>query len=145
MTVETGKIPRPPRSESEPKNRKPPGDENTAAQDRDTGARGPAAGRASSVRQPSPGTKAGRADARIRDALANLYGTLGLSVGGIGQMHGNPDLVAAGVNITVQSEPVIDTWMELGEEIPAVRKALESMLTSSAIATLAMGHIGMIA
>jgi hypothetical protein len=60
-------------------------------------------------------------------------------------MHNNPAMVAAGVNITAQAESVSDTWLELGRQVPAVRRMLESMLTGSAYATLVMGHIAMLA
>lgn len=84
-------------------------------------------------------------DAQIKESLLNLYGTIGLATVGIGQVNENPALVAAGVNVTVQAPDLCDTWIEVGNQVPAIRKWLESMLTGTAIATLAMQHLGLVA
>lgn len=141
--METVNVKRPPRNESPPRRNQ----DSRPAQDAPSrgGDRGADGGSIPRPRHSSPNTKSARLDAQIKDSLTNLYGTIGLALGGIGQMHGDVGMVMAGVNITVQAEPTADLWLELGQQVPAVRRGLESMLTGSAIATLAMAHVAMAA
>lgn len=136
---------RPPRGEQSPRAKREKHSDSAQdapSRDRDTGSAGGSIPRS---RQSVPNTKAARLDAQIKDSLVNLYGTIGLAIGGVGQTQGNAGLVAAGVNITLHAPDTADVWLELGQQIPAVRRALESMLTGSAIATLAMSHVAMVA
>jgi hypothetical protein len=145
--AETVNIPprgrRPDKEESSPKNRTRAKDsepaQDAASRERNTGTG------ATERSRPSPNTKAGRADAQIKESLVNLYGTVGLAIGGVGQVNQNPAMVAAGVNITVQASTLADTWLEVGTQVPSVRKFLESMLVGSAVATIAMQHVGIVA
>jgi hypothetical protein len=145
--AETVNIPprgrRPDREETPPKNRSRAKDsepvQDAASRERNTGTGGTARSR------PSPTTKAGRADAQIKESLVNLYGTVGLAVNGIGTINQNPAMVAAGVNIVVQAPTLADTWLEVGTQVPTVRRFLESMLVGSAVATIAMQHVGIVA
>jgi hypothetical protein len=136
---------RPDREETPPKNRSRAKDSEPDAQDaasrreRNTGTG------AAERSRPSPNTKAGRADAQIKESLVNLYGTVGLAVNGVGTINQNPAMVAAGVNIVVQAPTLADTWLEVGTQVPTVRRFLESMLVGSAVATIAMQHVGIVA
>jgi hypothetical protein len=144
--AETVNIPprgrRPDKEESPPRNRTRAKD---SAPAQDAASRGRDTTGAAERPRPSPNTKAGRADAQIKESLINLYGTVGLAVNGIGTVNQSPAMVAAGVNIAVQAPTLADTWLEVGTQVPAVRKFLESMLVGSAVATLAMQHVGVVA
>src|SRR5262245_31793848 len=91
---------RPKRGESDPRNKSPRSAQDAPSRSEDGGSAGGSIPRS---RPSVPNTKAARLDAQIKDSLVNLYGTIGMAVGGIGTMHGNAGMVAAGVNVTLHA------------------------------------------
>lgn len=83
-----------------------------------------------------------RDDTLILESLTGMYGMVGAGVAGIGQIQGNAGLVAAGVNVTLQGETLAQQWLDLGEQVPAVRSALEGMLKGGAVSVVIMGNAG---
>jgi hypothetical protein len=82
------------------------------------------------------------ADRRILESLTGMYGMVGAGIAGVGQVQGNAGLLAAGINVTVQGETLAGQWLDLAEEVPAVRRALEGMLKGGAVSVVVMGNAG---
>jgi hypothetical protein len=130
---------RPPRDERSPRADEPPRDDATSRRG-DGGAAQGGTGSGSSSR-PRPRRRP-KDDTLIVESLTGLYGMVGAGIAGTGQIQGNAGLVAAGVNVTLQGEMLAEQWLALGEQVPAVRRALEGMLQTGAVSVVVMGNIG---
>lgn len=129
---------RPAREERTPRT-KPPGDDATSRRrERDKGAASDA-----TPRPRRKGTKP-TADERIKESLTGMYAMIGSGMSGIGAVQQNAGLYAAGVNVAMQAEGIADNWLDAANEIPAVRRGLESMLKGGAVTVLVMSHVGLI-
>jgi hypothetical protein len=84
------------------------------------------------------------ADARIKESLTGMYAMIGSGMSGIGAVQQNAGLYAAGVNVATQAEVIADNWIDCANEIPAVRRGLESMLKGGAVTVLVMSHVGLV-
>jgi hypothetical protein len=137
-TIPTPGANRPPRDEHKPRSAsKPPRDDATSQ--RGGGDKGGAARTAS----PRP-RRRGKDDALIIESLTGMYGMVGAGIAGVGQVQGNAGLVAAGVNVTVQGESLAQQWLDLADQVPAVRRSLEAMLKGGAVSVVIMGNAGVI-
>lgn len=129
---------RPPREERKPRSAQPPRDAATSRSgDGDQRAAAP---------DPTPPRRRRRssADARIKESLTGMYAMIGSGMSGIGAVQGNAGLYAAGVNVAVQGEGIAEQWLDLADEVPAVRRGLESMLKGGAITVVIMSHVGLV-
>jgi hypothetical protein len=84
------------------------------------------------------------ADTRIRESLTGMYAMIGSGMSGIAAVQQNAGLYAAGVNVATQAEVIADNWIDCANEIPAVRRGLESMLKGGAVTVLVMSHVGIV-
>lgn len=128
---------RPPRGERKPSAKRPPRRDTATSRDGEGDTGGTGATRSSRPR--SRGN-----DKLILESLTGLYGMVGAGIAGVGQVQGNAGLIAAGVNVTIQGEDLAQQWVALGDQVPAVRRALEGMLQTGAMSVVVMGNIGVI-
>jgi hypothetical protein len=129
---------RPPRGERKPSAKQRPPRRDTATSrdgDGDTGGTG-------ATRSSRPRSRGN--DKLILESLTGLYGMIGAGLAGVGQVQGNAGLLAAGVNVTIQGEELAQQWVALGDQVPAVRRALEGMLQTGAVSVVVMGNIGIV-
>lgn len=71
----------------------------------------------------------------LQKGVADTYTTIGVA------LSFSPSLAPAGQAMAQQSQQAAEAWIELAETNLAVRRALESMLTTSAWSKLAMAHV----
>jgi hypothetical protein len=93
---------------------------------------------------PEPKVRSKR-DRDLIAALAQFYGMVGIGLTAAGQGINNPGLAVAGVNVASRGEVTAEAWVDLAENNPAIRKALEGFLAGSAWATVIGGHVMMAA
>jgi hypothetical protein len=120
---------RPPRGERKPSAKQRPPRRDTATSrdgDGDTGGTG-------ATRSSRPRSRGN--DKLILESLTGLYGMIGAGLAGVGQVQGNAGLLAAGVNVTIQGEELAQQWVALGDQVPAVRRA---------VSVVVMGNIGIV-
>jgi hypothetical protein len=133
---------RPPRGETPPRT-KPPRDDATSRRGQGDTGMPPRDGSAQSSAPTRPRRRT-KDDTLILESLTGMYGMIGAGIAGVGQVQGNAGLVAAGINITVQGETLAQQWLDLGAQVPAVRRAMESMIRGGAVSVVVMGNAGIV-
>ena len=81
--------------------------------------------------------RTGPTDAQLRDAVAGMYAATGIGVAFLDQ--------EVGQTVAACGQAAADAWVHLGQQNPAVRRALVSLTTAGAAGELIAAHMPLLA
>lgn len=84
-------------------------------------------------------------DKKLHASLTRFYAMVGMGVTSAGMARQDLGLATAGVNITSMAEETANSYLELAQQSPRMRKALQGFVQGSAAAALIGSHIAMAA
>lgn len=93
----------------------------------------------------TPEPKMSADDKKLHASLTRMYTMVGVAVTGMGMARSDIGLATAGVNITSMAEDTSSSWIELAQQNPKVRRALNGLVTGSAAANVIGSNVAMIA
>jgi hypothetical protein len=84
-------------------------------------------------------------DKKLHASLVRMYSMMGVGMTGFGQARGDIGLATAGVNVMSNASETADAWIELAQQNPRVRQALNGLVTGGAMANLIGSHVAIVA
>ena len=64
---------------------------------------------------------------KLHGSLVRFHAMIGMGVQQVGRARRDPNMAVAGVNIVAMASDTADSWMELAQQNPAVKKALSGL------------------
>ena len=80
---------------------------------------------------------------KLHGSLVRFHAMIGMGVQQVGRARRDPNMAVAGVNIVAMASDTADSWMELAQQNPAVKKALSGFVQGGAIAGVAGCYVAM--
>jgi hypothetical protein len=91
---------------------------------------------------PSGGSvRGGNKTTRLRDDIAQFYGTLGMAAVGIGIATGDAGINGTGQAIVMRADTIADAWVELAQKNLKVKKALEQITGATSMGGIIGVHV----
>lgn len=95
-------------------------------------------------KQETPKPKVTPTNRKLKASVQSTYESVGLLVIGVGMSKQDNGLIGSGQAITTNAEAAADAWLELADQNPAVKRAMQRFAEGSAVATLVTVHVGML-